>query len=280
MSKLFYLGPEGSFSHILAKQILPSIEPSLRLESCESFSEIAKLVDLDPSSCGLLVVENSITSDVHEAVDLFFARKLWIDAEAQLRISMNLIGLEGSSLDQIHAVSSKLPAIAQCSEFIKERGLKVKYAESTSLALQEIMHSGDIKTAAIGARALTESYAGTKVLASNIGNQQNNLTRFVLVRKREGKQAWGPDSKKLTVIVELPHAKGSLANYLLKLAEIGANLTRIESRPVPGTEWEYQFWIDLEASSENIVSTIDQARRYSTRFELLGVYPKGKVYLS
>ena len=280
MAKLLFLGPEGSFSHILAKQLIADQSLDFTLQACETFSEIAAQLEDAPEDRGLLVIENSITSDVHEAVDLFFAKKLWIEAEAQLRITMNLVGLEEAELDGILTVSSKLPAIAQCSDFIRKRGLKATFTDSTSQALMHIIASGDCSAAAIGAKALIEQYPGTKILAENIGNQINNLTRFVLVRSRERDPVWSKTANKLTLIVELPHVTGALARYLSLLAEVQANLTRIESRPVPGTDWEYQFWIDLEVPEGKLEEVLAQARTFASNFQLLGVYSKGKVFKS
>jgi prephenate dehydratase len=280
MAKLLFLGPEGSFSHILAKQLLSDQSWNFELQACETFSEIAARLEDSSEDRGLLVIENSITSDVHEAVDLFFAKKLWIEAEAQLRITMNLVGLEQAKLEDIRTVSSKLPAIAQCSEFIASRSLKATFTDSTSQALMNIIASGDCTAAAIGAKALIEEYPGTKILAENVGNQINNLTRFVLVRNRENETTFAKNSNKLTLIVELPHVTGALARYLSILADVQANLTRIESRPVPGTDWEYQFWIDLEVPEGKLESVIAQARTFASNFQLLGVYAKGKVFKS
>lgn len=280
MTKLYYLGPEGSFSHILATEFIAATKQNFTLVPCDTFTEIAQAVVADPNGRGLLVVENSITSDVHEAVDLFFAKKLWIEAEAQLRISMNLVGLVGSDLKKITTVASKLPAIAQCSDFIAKHGLKARFTDSTSQALKEIVTTEDTSTAAIGARVLVQQYQGTQILAENIGNQVNNLTRFVLVRGRTEPLGWPDNSTKMTMIVELPHVTGSLAKYLNLLAEVGANLTRIESRPVPGTDWEYQFWIDVECKATEIEQVIEQAKKFASNFQLLGVYAKGHIFSS
>jgi prephenate dehydratase len=168
----------------------------------------------------------------------------------------------------------------QCADFIREHGLSVHLTDSTSAGKQLVLASGDNSKATIGSSALAWD-GSVKVLVEDIATVAQNMTRFICVSPTSrvidhlnGKQ------EKLTYIFRLKHEPGSLAAVLNALAAYRVNLTKIQSRPIPGSDWEYVFWADMEIphTTEEDVSRVLDA--HSTSFTLLGAYQKGKVYQS
>lgn len=275
--RIYYLGPEGSFSDILVSQLFPA---GFELVLCSSFREIAAKLREDPSAVGVLGIENSNSSDVHESIDIMFEERFKILGEASLKIRMNLIGLKGASLEEIREVYSHPQAILQCADFIRERGLDAHATESTSAGKRLIVSMGDKSKATIGSAALAEG-DNVEILAADIATVTQNMTRFICVSPTyQLIDTLNTKTDKLTYIFQLKHEPGSLAQVLSELAKRRVNLTKIQSRPIPGTDWEYDFWIDMEIphTTEREVSQI--LDDFASNYTLLGAYEKGRVYES
>lgn len=267
--KIYYLGPVGSFSYIAAKNAYPKDQ----LISTNSFEEIILNTESDHESLGILPIENSITSDVYVNIDSIFARKLYIVKEIYLSITMNLIGLKNSKVEKIKTVYSHPKALVQCTKYISSHKLSSVEASSTAAAQEIVMQKNDLSLAAIGSNELVDKEK-LEILESNIGNEKNNKTRFVSVSSKQSLK----DEKKATAIFSVKHEPGSLAKVLGKLAHVGINLTKIESRPIPGTEWEYKFWIDFEIEKEKMKVALNTLKENSLDVRIVGVYEKGKLY--
>ncbi|HYP39105.1 MAG TPA: prephenate dehydratase domain-containing protein [Chloroflexia bacterium] len=275
--RVYYLGPEGSFSASLVNQLFPA---ESELVPCSSFSEIAARLRADTTAVGLLGIENSNSSDVHETIDIMFEDKFKILGEASLKIRMNLIGLNGARLEQVREVYSHPQALLQCASFIQEHGLIARTTDSTSAGKQLVLYHDDPSIATIGSKALAED-GRVQVLAADIATVAQNMTRFICVSPTtQVIRNLNHKHDKLTYILQLKHRPGSLAHLLSALAELNVNLTKIQSKPIPGTDWEYVFWIDMEIphTTERDVSRI--LEDYATSYTLLGAYEKGKVFES
>ncbi|MDQ5825710.1 MAG: ACT domain-containing protein [Chloroflexota bacterium] len=276
-NRIYYLGPEGSFSYILVTQLFGT---GRELIPCASFPEVAASLREDKTAVGVLGIENTNSSDVHECVDIMFEEKLRILGEASLKIRMHLLGLPGARLSDIREVYSHRQAILQCADFIREHGLFVHPVESTSAGKQLVIASGDRSKATIGSSALAQD-GSVRILSEDIATVSHNMTRFICVSPTpQVIDNLNEKVEKLTYIFQLKHEPGSLASVLNALAEHRVNLTKIQSRPIPGTDWEYVFWADMEIphTTEREVSRVLEA--HSTSYTLLGAYEKGKVYQS
>ena len=275
--RVYYLGPEGSFSAVLVNKLFPG---ESELVPCSSFSEVAARLRADTTAVGLLGIENSNSSDVHETIDIMFEDKFKILGEASLKIKMNLIGLKGARLEQVREVYSHPQALLQCASFIQEHGLTAHATHSTSAGKQLVLDRDDPGIATIGSKALAED-GSVAVLAADIATVAQNMTRFLCVSPtRQVIDHLNRKHDKLTYILQLKHRPGSLAHLLSALAQLNVNLTKIQSRPIPGTDWEYVFWIDMEipqTSEREVSRTLDD---YATSYTLLGAYEKGKVFES
>ncbi len=269
--KIYYLGPKGSYSYSLLKKIRPTDD----LQPLPTFVHIAEAVMKDEDSMGLLGIENSISSSVHESVDIIFQNDLYIVGEACMDIQLHLIGTKKASLSDVQEVFSYPQAIAQCSSFIEKHALKIRETPSTAAAVQEIDTLQDDTKAAIAGRG---SLADTnlRIIRENIANTSHNMTRWILVSKKAFLTDIKPD--KITVIFKVKHEPGSLVKVLNAIASEKGNMSKIESRPVPGSNWEYLFWIDVEIPVGSAETFKRLLEKETLTYRMVGVYEKGQTY--
>lgn len=277
MKKLFYLGPEDSYSYIVTKQIM--LEKEYELVAVESFSEIAENTVKIKNAIGVLPIENSITSDIHENIDYLFKTDVKIFYEAFLRINLQLIGLKDAVMEDIKTVYSHERALAQCSNFIKEHNLATHETQSTAQGKELLLQKHDKTIGIIGSKILAK-HPQLKILQENIGNDTYNMTRFVFMI--QGNDNFANNANKASIIFTVPHMPGALAKLLTELADKHINVTKIESRPIPGTNWEYQFWIDIEnpngaITTEQIANLFD---KNTLAYKVAGIYPSGEIFAS
>lgn len=273
MSNVYFLGPSGSYSNILAKQAFSKED---KLVPCDNFIDVVDRTKDDKEGVAVLPIENSITSSVHENFDYIFAGGLTIIDEAYLQINLHLITLKGAELNKIKNVYSHPKALAQCSELIKKNSFKAVESRSTADAAQEVLKIKDATNAVIGSAELAGDNE-LEIAQENVGNEKNNYTRFVFVQAASKANSI-EECNKCTLKFEIKHEPGSLANMLQSIANENGNITKIESRPIPGSDWEYNFWIDIEYPELQII--IDTVAKNAYSSEVLGVYRHGKIYQS
>src|SRR5579859_4362815 len=178
MKKIFFLGSENSYSNIVAKKV--PFSPDYMLTACNTFSEIVNKTLSEENSLGILPIENSITSDIHENIDFLFKHDLHIVYEVFLRIHLQVIGLPNSSLTLLTNVYSHPRALAQCSKFLEAHTLTPIETLSTTAARDIIVTQQDRTYAAIGSKELLSDNK-LMLLAENIEDNPYNMTRFVFV---------------------------------------------------------------------------------------------------
>jgi len=267
---IYYLGPSGSYSEILAKNEFSDHA----LISVASFEKVVENVLEDKNAVGILGIENSSSSSVHTNVDMIFNTNLFIIGEATMSIRLHLIGLMGTNTQDVKEVYSHPQALAQCTEFIQNNSFIMHPIESTTAAVERIAKKNDIRIAAIASSQSVKP--GLEIIQKNIANHANNMTRWVFVTSVQNKHV--PHANKLTVIFTVKHEPGSLVKVLQKIAEARGNLTRIESRPVPGSDWEYQFWIDVEIPKGSMKTFENILKKVTNYFRLVGAYKRGTFY--
>jgi prephenate dehydratase len=303
--RIAFQGEPGAFSEEAALQLLgPGITPVPR----PTFDSAFRSIDEGAADAILAPVENTLAGPVVRVYDLLLASHLAIVAETILPIQHRLIGCPGSSLDSIRSVASHPMALAQCERFfVAHPELKRVPAEDTAGSVREILARGDKTCAAIAGRRAAEHYAGI-ILASDIQDDPENFTRFVLlipaqqdgdplpefpnsasavssgvadlmaelfVRQSEGLVS--PRMLKMSIAMRLAHRPGALLASLEPFAKHGVNLQKIESRPIHGRPWEYQFFLDVEAdSSSQLESALAAARQATSELRVLGLYPAAR----
>ncbi len=270
---IYYLGPTGSFSEAAVRK---SFSKNDIFIATSSFAEIVEKVKEEKDAIGALVIENSISSSVHQNVDILFQNNdLYITGETFMKIQMELIGLQDSTEETITDVFSYPQALSQCSEYVKKHNLKVHKTNSTSEAAQHILNKKDKTQAAIGSELLAEKN-NLNILQHDIANEKYNISRWIFIAGRNHKTE---HINKVTYIFKVKHEPGSLVAVLNKLAAKNGNLSKIESRPLPGTNWEYGFWVDVEIP-EGTKELFDNLMKEAT-FEcrIVGGYTKGSLLI-
>jgi prephenate dehydratase len=269
--KVAFQGEPGAFSEAAAIQLLgDKIITVPRATFHAAFRAIA-----DAAADALLVpVENSLAGSVVRVYDLLLESDLLITAETILPIEHHLIGCPGASLHEIRAVASHPMALAQCERFFSTHpNLKRVPAEDTAGSVREMMALGDKARAAIAGRRAAQQYGAT-VLADHIQDNEENFTRFVLLqRATETPRPQLPDVQKMSIAMRLAHRPGSLLSSLEPFARHGINLLKIESRPIHGRPWEYQFFVDVEsAEPARFEDALRDLRSASHEVRVLGMY--------
>jgi prephenate dehydratase len=269
--RVAFQGEPGAFSEAAAIQLLgEGITTVPRATFDAAFSAIQE----GAADALLAPVENSLAGSVVHVFDLLLESRHSIVAETILPIEMQLIGPPGASLDDIRSVASHPMALAQCERFFAAHPQwKRVPAEDTAGSVREVLARGDRSFAAIAGRRAAEHYHGI-ILAERIQDNAENFTRFVLLLPEKDAAAWlSPKARKISLAMRLAHRPGALLASLEPFAKHAVNLLKIESRPIHGRPWEYQFFIDLEAGD---VTRLDQAlaevRNATSELRVLGRY--------
>ncbi|HZC66813.1 MAG TPA: prephenate dehydratase domain-containing protein, partial [Candidatus Dormibacteraeota bacterium] len=255
----------------------------------------------------LAPVENSLAGSVVRVYDLLLDSNLQIVAETILPIEHHLIGCPGASLAGIRSVASHPMALAQCEAFFRAHPeLRRIPAEDTAGSVREVIAKGDKSAAAIAGRRAAEKYNAV-VLASDIQDGAENFTRFVLLvprgngqrgdvrmpnaappaqadamaelRVRQSERAIPSSVVKTCLALRLAHRPGALLAALEPFSRMGINLLKIESRPIHGQPWEYQFFLDVEAErAESLQAAIDEVKPATSDLRILGSYPAERSF--
>jgi chorismate mutase/prephenate dehydratase len=276
-----YQGVEGSYSDLAATRRYASRPGGVRLVGCPTFRAAAEAVRSGTAACALLPIENSTAGSVHEVYDLLAAGGLTITGEAVERIEHCLLGLPGATVEGLRAVLSHPQALSQCEDFLRAHPwLEARPAFDTAGAARAVRGAGDPSLGAIAGRAAAAVY-GLVVLAESIQSQEGNFTRFVELARAEARSApprgqAGDGPRKTSLLLTLPHRPGALAAVLQALAARGANLTKLESRPLPAAPWEYRFYLDVEgdAAAEPLASALAEIVGLTAELRVLGSYPR------
>jgi prephenate dehydratase len=269
--RVAFQGEPGAFSEAAAIQLLGErITTVPRATFDAAFRAIA-----ERSADALLApVENTLAGSVVRVYDLLLQSPLTIVAETILPIVHHLIGCPGATLQGLRSVASHPMALAQCERFFSSHPeLKRVPAEDTAGSVREALARGDKSGAAIAGRRAADLYRGV-ILAEDIQDNAENFTRFVLLVPEKDAAAWlSAEARKISLAMRLAHRPGALLAFLEPFAKHGVNLLKIESRPIHGRPWEYQFFIDVEAAD---VARLDQAltevRKATSELRVLGRY--------
>jgi prephenate dehydratase len=269
--RVAFQGEPGAFSEAAAIQLLGETITTVPRPTFEAmFHSIAE----GAANAVLAPVENSLAGSVVRVFDLLLENRLAMVAETILPIEMQLIALPGASLDGIRSVASHPMALAQCERFFAAHpNWKRVPAEDTAGSVREMISAGDKSRGAIAGRRAAEHYRGV-ILAERIQDNPENFTRFVLLVPEKEAPPWlSADARKTSLAMRLAHRPGALLASLEPFAKHGVNLLKIESRPIHGRPWEYQFFIDLEAEdAANLDHALAEIRQATSELRVLGRY--------
>ena len=277
MKKVAIQGGLGAYHEIAARNYFADDEVTIL--PCLTFRDIFNEAQKDPSLIGVMAIENTIAGGLLPNHDLLKLNDLWIVGEHKLRISHCLAALPGQKLEDIKEVTSHPMALMQCDDYLDSMPwVKVVEHEDTALAARDISDSNQLGVAAICSSYAAELY-NLEVLASGIETNKRNFTRFLILAHKHmlADLQKNNNINKSSLVFVLPHSEGSLSRVLSVLSFYDINLTRIQSLPILGREWEYQFYIDLTFTDYNrYKQSIGAIMPLVANLKILGEYRKGK----
>jgi chorismate mutase/prephenate dehydratase len=260
-------GVEGAYSSLACSKLFKY--PTVMYFN--SFDGVFAAVDSGLCKYGVLPIENSNAGSVNEVYDLMNKYNFYITRSIKLWVSHSLLVNSGTKKEDIKEIFSHRQAIEQCSEFLNTlKNVKVTVCENTAAAAKMVKESGRNDVAAIGSRDCIELYS-LEEIASSIQNSDNNYTRFICISKDIEIYA---GANKTSIVLVLPHKPGSLYNAIARFASLGLNLTKLESRPIAGSNFEFMFYFDVDASvySPELRTLISQLENDCEKFVYLGSY--------
>lgn len=270
--KIAIQGYEGSFHQLAARHVFGK---TVEVIPCASFREVADAAASRKRSDGaVMAIENSIAGSILANYNLLQRSNLAISGELYLQIRQNLLVNHGVKLGDIKEVHSHPMAIQQCFGFLDQYNWKLVETEDTALSAKHIQQHRSKHIAAIASKLAAELF-DLDVIAPNIHTMKNNYTRFLVLQRKE--EVTRPmDADKASVNFHTDHSKGSLARVLTKIAEAGINLSKLQSMPIPGSDFKYSFHADMEFENTNQFDNVIEALKPITKeLKIYGVYKKG-----
>ncbi|WP_368925708.1 bifunctional chorismate mutase/prephenate dehydratase [Serratia marcescens] len=277
-ARIAFLGPKGSYSHLAARQYAARHFDRLIECGCQKFQDIFAQVETGQADYAILPIENTSSGSINEVYDLLQHTSLSIVGELTNPINHCVLIAGDSDLSQIETVYSHPQPFQQCSQFLNRfPHWKIEYTESTAAAMEKVAKLNSPKVAALGSEAGGALY-GLQVLEHNLANQQQNITRFiVLARKAIDVSEQVP--AKTTLIMATGQQSGALVEALLVLRDNGIIMTKLESRPINGNPWEEMFYIDVQANlrAEAMQKALHDLAPITRSLKVLGCYPSDTV---
>ena len=278
MKRIAIQGTLGSYHDIAAHKYFEGEE--IELICCANFEDVFAAIRKDSQTIGMLAIENTIAGSLLHNNELLRQSGTQIIGEYKLRISHSFFCLPEEDWNDITEVNSHPIALMQCREFLNQHPrIKVVEAEDTALSAEIIKRENLKGHAAICSRAAAERY-GMKVLQEGIETNKHNFTRFLVVA-----DPWQVDEirkqntvlNKANIVFTLPHSEGSLSQVLSILSFYNINLTKIQSLPIIGREWEYQFYVDVAFNDYlRYKQSITAITPLTKELKILGEYAEGK----
>lgn len=262
-------GTTGAFSD-MAIDALYNNTPGVTRFYVKSFEDIFIQVANGDADYGIIPVENSTAGSVHESYDLILKHKLSISKTLELQINHCLLAPHGVKIEDIKTVYSHPQALSQCADYIKNHGFQTETYSNTAIAARDIAKSERCDVATIASEAAAKTF-GLNILARNIQSSTVNTTRFVVLTKQ---MEIAPNADKISLIFALPHTTGSLYRTLSKFSMAGLNLTKLESRPIADSDFQYYFYLDFNGTvrDEHTKNFICSLQDELPHFTFLGNY--------
>jgi prephenate dehydratase len=238
---------------------------------------VAKAVNKKESDGGIMAIENSIAGSILPNYTLLQKSNLKIIGEVFLHIRQHLLVNPGVKFEDIKEVHSHPMALLQCMEYLeKNPQWKLVETEDTALSAKHVHQYRSKHTAAIASKLASELYE-LNIVVPNVHTMKNNYTRF-LVLQREKEAAAVENADKASVNFHTDHSRGSLAKVLSVIADGGINLSKLQSMPIPGTDFRYSFHADMEFESiAQFESVTESVKKYTDSYTVLGIYKKGII---
>lgn len=266
-------GVSGAFHEIAARQYFKGI--NIDIIPCIKFEDLFTAINNNDADCAIMAIENTVAGGLLSNYTLIQESNYKIVGETYIRIQQNLLALEGQTIEDIKEVHSHYMAIAQTRAFFsKYPNIKLVESDDTALSAMSISAKKEKNIGAIASTLAAEKY-GLSVLAHGIETHKKNYTRFLIIEKEENSYSY---KNKSSISFSLPHIIGSLSEVLSTLSSYDINLTKIQSLPKMGNEWEYIFYIDIVYNKyEDYKQAILEIESLCTNLKILGEYTKANM---
>jgi len=271
--KIAYQGEPGAFSEAAARRV----DPDAQLVPCRTFEEVFETVDADPATYGIVPIENSVGGSIHRNYDLLLTHALPIVAEVELPVVHHLLALPGATLEGLRRVYSHPQGLAQCERFLRTLSNVATIATYDTAGSAKMVADAGLMDAGAIASAKAGEVFGLTSLAASVQDFDDNTTRFLVVGRKPIRNAV---ADKTTIVFTLPNEPGSLFKALSVFALRGIDLTKLESRPIPGRSWEYLFYVDLAAARDEVTCTraLAHLAEFAPMLRTLGTYASWKTH--
>lgn len=259
-------GVEGAYAQSACDRIFDSPDISFY----KTWEDVFKSVESGECKYGVVPLENSTAGTVNAVYDLVGKYKFYIVKSLKLKIYHSLLVRRGVRLEDVKEIVSHEQALQQCSKFISSLNVKVTVFDNTAAAAEYVSKSGRDDIAAIGSPDCADLYNLVSI-RDDIMNTDNNYTRFICVSKD---LEIYPGAQKTSIVFKVPHRPGALFDVLSKFRALDINLIKLESRPIPGRDFEFKFYIDLDASiyRSELFELINELDNELDSFDYLGSY--------
>ncbi len=266
--RVVYQGVPGAYSNAALVQFFGK---DVAHAPVVTWSDAMAEVSQGKADYAVLPIENSTAGMVGDVYDLLMEYDNTIVAETYLKVEHCLLGLAGASIEKIQTVYSHPQGLMQCGRYLDSHKNWKRIGENnTAVSARKVVEMGDPTQAAIASRSAGE-LCGLTILEEGINDNKKNVTRFIIVSKRK---QYKKDARKISICFEIPHESGSLYQILAHFIFNDLNMTKIESRPIPGRNWEYRFYVDFEGnlSEPAVRNALMAIEKESNHLRILGNY--------
>ena len=271
-------GGFGAFHEIAAHQYFE--KDQIEIVPANTFKDLFKTLESGMADLGIMAIENSLAGSLLPNYQLLQDSNMEVIGEVYLRIKQNLVALPGEKFADLKEVYSHPMAILQCQYFFDQYP-EIKLVESidTALSAKDIADQKAKGIGAICSKLAAEKY-GLEILAESIETNKMNYTRFLILTNQENYLQLNPLHNKASLTFILHHQAGSLSKVLTVFSDLGINLTKIQSMPIMGKDWEYQFYVDVTFDDYSTYQkSLEEIKHLTSKIEVMGEYFKGKTVM-
>lgn len=273
--RIAYQGIDGAYSHLASQKFFAALGEKAEFVGYKSFAAVVEAVEDGSADYAVLPVENTTAGNINDVYDLLLRTKLSIVGEEIFPVRHCLLGVDEVPVSRIRRVLSHPQALAQCSRYLAQmKNCQADYYADTAMAVLKVKEDGDPTQAAIASEEAGRLY-GLRVLARDLADQPQNFTRFVVVAPRPIRVDPRIPSK-TSMVIATAHHPGALNKALDVLSQFEINMTKLDSRPKPGSPFDYLFYIDFEGhlEEERVKNALTGLRAVTSYLKILGNYPR------
>ncbi len=266
-ARVVFQGAEGAYSQAAMVQYFGE---GIKSSHVETFRDAMSAIDEGSADYAVLPIENSTAGIVSEIYDLLVEFENYIVGEQIIRIEHCLLGAPGAEISDIRRVYSHPQSLMQSAKYLADRDWQQISMQNNAFAARKVAQEGDVTQAAIAGEYAGQVY-GLKVLKKGVNHSGSNSTRFIIVTNQK---IYLKDAKKISICFEVAHESGSLYHMLSHFIYNNLNMTKIESRPIEGRNWEYRFFVDFEGNlgDSAVRNALRGLREEARNMKILGNY--------